>query len=291
MATDTRAELVVSDFILRDGGLEEFEPEDQRGGSSRRVPSPTVADVQRWQPLVDPPRAQVSSLVLPLVISDEQRWQPRVDPPRSRVWLWLLVLPVVISAALAGAAMLWLSTEIPHVDPAVVAVKAGPDRSAATLAPDRSAATKAEAEPATPSSVTASTAVPTPSVPTPSIATAPTGRTEPVQTPKDPAFEQTLAEVSRAYRALDAAAVAAVLPNTDSAALAQVFSELKYQALSFDRCAVRPNGAESAVASCDVSLAMAPKSGEAAMLRRHEAWTLVLNRSGEAWRIAAVTRR
>jgi hypothetical protein len=115
--------------------------------------------------------------------------------------------------------------------------------------------------------------------------------TEPVHTPKDPAIEQTLAAVSRAYRALDAAAVAAVLPNTDSAALAQAFSELKYQALSFDRCAVRPNGAESAVASCDVSLAMAPKSGEAAMLRRHEAWTLVLNRSGEAWRIAAVTRR
>ena len=291
MATDTRAELDVSDFILRDGGLEEFEPEDQRGGSSRRVPSPTVADVQRWQPRVDPPRAQASSLVLPLVISDEQRWQPRVNPPRSRVWL--LVLPVVISAALAGAAMWWLSTEIPHVDPAVVAVKAGPDRSTATVAPDRSAATEAAAEPATPSSATVpdSTVPASTAAPAPSIATAPTVPTEPVHTPKDPAFEQTLAEVSRAYRALDAAAVAAVLPNTDSAALAQAFSELKYQALSFDRCAVRPNGAESAVASCDVSLAMAPKSGQGAMLRRHEAWTLVLNRSGEAWRIAAVTRR
>jgi hypothetical protein len=109
--------------------------------------------------------------------------------------------------------------------------------------------------------------------------------------PTDPAFEQTLATVSRAYRALDAAAVAAVLPNTDQPGLTQAFSELKYQTLSFDRCALRPNGAESAVASCEVSLAMAPKSGDAALQRRHEAWTLVLNRAGEAWRIAAVTRQ
>jgi hypothetical protein len=107
----------------------------------------------------------------------------------------------------------------------------------------------------------------------------------------DPALEQTLAAVSRAYRALDAAAVAAVLPDTDPAGLAQEFSALKYQALSFDRCALRRNGEDSAIASCDASLAMAPKTGDAALRRRHEAWTLVLNRSGEAWRIAAVTRR
>ena len=113
----------------------------------------------------------------------------------------------------------------------------------------------------------------------------------PVRVPTDPAFEQTLAAVSRAYRALDAEAVVAVLPNTDAAGLTQAFSELKYQTLSFDRCALRPNGVESAVASCEVSLAMAPKSGDAALQRRHESWTLVLNRSGEAWRIAAVTRR
>jgi len=118
-----------------------------------------------------------------------------------------------------------------------------------------------------------------------------TAPTEPARPPRDPALEQTLAEVSRAYRALDAAAVAAVVPNADAAELTQAFSELKYQTLSFDRCALRPNGAESAVASCEVSLAMAPRNGDAALRRRHEAWTLVLNRSGEAWRIAAVTRQ
>jgi hypothetical protein len=252
MATDTRAELAVFDCNLREGGLEEFEPEDQRGGAWLRVPTPTVADVPRWQ--------------------------PRVELPRARIWPF--VVPVVIAAALVGLAVSWVSTEIPRVDPAAVAA-GGPDRSAAT-GPDKSAAATAAAESVTP--LPATPAAP----PAPAVATVPT---EPVRPPTNPAFEQTLAAVSRAYRALDAAAVAAVLPDTDPATLTQAFSELKYQSLSFDRCALRPNGAESAVASCEVSLAMAPKSGDAALQRRHEAWTLVLNRSGEAWRIAAVTRR
>ena len=264
MATDTRAELAVFDCNLRDGGLEEFEPEPEseaeRGGLWQRVPSPTATDVQRWG--------------------------PRVDPSRARVWP--LVAPVVIAATIAGVAVSWLglrsgdraaplpsrsavSTELPRVDPAVVAPAGGPDRSAATKA---AAAEPVAAPPAPPQA--------------PAVATEPAA---PVRPPTDPAFEQTLAAVSRAYRALDAEAVVAVLPNTDPAGLTQAFSELKYQTLSFDRCALRPNGVESAVASCEVSLAMAPKTGDAALQRRHESWTLVLNRAGEAWRIAAVTRR
>ena len=256
MATDTRAELAVFDCNLRDGGLEEFEPEPEseaeRGGLWLRVPSPTATDIQRWE--------------------------RRVEPQRSRVWL--LVAPVVIAATVAGAAVSWVglrdgdrraappppaavSTEIPRVVPSVVAPPT-------------------VAEPVT--------AAPAPALPPPALASS-TTPIELVRTPQDPAFEQTLAAVSRAYRALDAAAVAAVLPNTDPGELTQEFSALKYQTLSFDRCALRPNSAESAVASCDVSLAMAPKTGDAALQRRHEAWTLVLNRSGEAWRIAAVTRR
>lgn len=259
MATDTRAELVVFDCNLRDGGLEEFEPEPEseaeRGGLWLRVPSPTAADVQRWE--------------------------RRVDLHRPRVWP--LVVPVVLAATLAGAAVSWIglrdgdrvappppraavSTEVPRADPAVVAPPA--------------AAEPITAPPATVPAL--------PAVPAPAASTTPT---EPVRTPKDPALEQTLASVSRAYRALDAAAVAAVLPNTDAAGLTQEFAALKYQALSFDHCALRPNGAESAIASCEVSVVMAPNTGDAALQRRHEAWTLVLNRSGEAWRIAAVTRR
>ena len=262
MATNTRAELAVFDCNLRGGGLEEFDPEPEaeaeRGGLWLRVPSPTAADVQRWE--------------------------RRVDPHRPRAWP--LVAPVVIAAAVAGAAVSWIglrdgdrvaapppraavSTEIPGADPAVVAPPAG-----------------GEPITAPPAAVPALTAVPaSATVPAPPIAT------EPARAPRDPALEQTLASVSRAYRALDAAAVAAVLPNTDAAGLTQEFSALKYQTLSFDHCALRPNGVESAIASCDVSLAMAPNTGDGALQRRHEAWTLVLNRSGEAWRIAAVTRR
>ena len=255
MATDTRAELVVFDCNLRDGGLEEFEPEAERSGLWTHVPSPTASDVQRWE--------------------------RRADPPRARVWP--LVAPVMIAAAVAGVALSWLglrgdsrlpvpsraavTTEIPLVDPAVVApVLDEPVTEPPALPP----------------------ALPAAPPPAPAVATTPTA---PVPMPTDPGVEDTLAAVSLAYRARDAAAVAAVLPNTDPAALAQAFSELKYQTLSFDRCALRPNGPESAVASCDVSLAMASKSGDPALQRRHEAWTLVLNRSGEAWRIAAVTRR
>lgn len=270
MATNTRAELAVFDCNLRGGGLEEFEPEPEteRGGMWLRVPSPTAADVQRWEPHVAPHRARV----------------------------WPLAAPVVITAAIVGAAVPWLglrtsdrsapqppravvSTEIPRVDSAGVA----PAAAEPVTAPP------AEPVTAPPPTVPASTTVP-PSTAAPAPAAA-TTLTEPVRPPEDPALAQTLAPVSHAYRALDAAAVAAVLPNTDAAGLTQAFSELKYQTLSFDRCALRPNGAESAVASCDVSLVTAPKTGDAALQRHHEAWTLVLNRSGEGWRIAAVTRR
>jgi len=270
MATDTRAELAVFDCNLRDGGLEEFEPEPEseaeRGGLWQRVPSPTAADVPRWE--------------------------PRVDPSRARVWPF--VVPVVLAATIAGGAVSWLGlragdrsaplpsrsavpTELPRVDPAVVAPGGGPDRSAATNAAAAEPVAAAQATPQAPAMALE-----------PAVATEPVA---PVRAQTDPAFEQTLAAVSRAYRALDVEAVVAVLPNTDPAGLTQAFSELKYQTLSFDHCTLRPNGAESAVASCDVSLAMAPKSGDAALQRRHEAWTLVLNRSGEAWRTAAVTRR
>jgi hypothetical protein len=113
----------------------------------------------------------------------------------------------------------------------------------------------------------------------------------PVSTPLNPAIEPTLAAVSASYRALDAGSLRAVWPGADTASLAAAFAGLKYQTLSFDRCETRPNGASGTVASCAVSIAAAPKSGEPSLRRRHESWTLVLDRSGGRWTITGVSVR
>jgi hypothetical protein len=124
-----------------------------------------------------------------------------------------------------------------------------------------------------------------------STASGPAPAKEPAPARLDPAFEQTLASVSQSYRALDAALLTAVWPGADTAQLSRAFADLKYQTLSFDHCAVRPNGDTSAVASCDVSIAAAPKAGDPALQRRHESWTLLLDRSGERWTISGASVR
>jgi hypothetical protein len=126
-------------------------------------------------------------------------------------------------------------------------------------------------------------------------ASEPTG--EPAPAPQaaraalDPAFERTLARISQSYRSLDAASLTRVWPGADTASLSRAFANLKYQSLSFDHCVLRPNGPTGALASCEVSLAMAPNTGDPTLLRRHESWTFVLDRSGEQWRIDGLSVR
>jgi hypothetical protein len=237
MATHTRAELpVVFDCNLGEGGLDEFEPEDQRGALRLRVDSPIAVDTPRWEPYV----------------------------ARAASRRWPFVVPVVIAAAMAGAAVSWLGTR-PGFDalpvapppPATSEVSTGVPREPVFVAP-----------------VSGSTA---------------SGPAAPARI--DPAFERTLASVSQSYRALDAALLTAVWPGADTARLSRDFADLKYQTLSFDHCAVRPNGDSSAVASCDVLIAAAPKAGDPALQRRHESWTLLLDRSGERWTITGASVR
>jgi len=195
------------------------------------------------------------------------RWEPYVARAASRRWPF--VVPVVIAAAMAGAAVSWLgikptSDALPAVPPPPAASEVSTD--------------VPSSEPVFVAPVSGSTA----SRPAPATEPAPA---------LDPAFERTLASVSQSYRALDAALLTAVWPGADTARLSRAFADLKYQTLSFDHCAVRPDADTSAVASCDVLIAAAPKAGDPALQRRHESWTLLLDRSGERWTITGASVR
>jgi hypothetical protein len=245
MATHMRAELpVVFDCNLGEGALGEFEPEAQRDALWQRVESPTPIDTARWEPHV----------------------------ARAANWPWAMVVPVVIAAGIAGAAVSWVG----------ISAKSG----------------ALPATPAPPATGHLSTAPPRPSskpeLAAPVTARAPTGPApakEPALVPIDPAFERTLASVSQSYRALDAASLTAVWPGADTARLSRAFADLKYQAVSFDHCVVRPTGSATAVASCDALIAAASKAGDEALQRRRESWTLVLDRSGERWTITGASVR
>jgi hypothetical protein len=52
-----------------------------------------------------------------------------------------------------------------------------------------------------------------------------------------------------------------------------------------------PSGNDTAVATCEVSIASASKAGDAALQRRRESWTLALDRAGDQWMIAGLTVR
>jgi hypothetical protein len=247
--TNTSAELGVVLYNLDERGLDEFESEAQRAGP-------------QWLRVPGPSA------------SDLLRWEPYVAPARRPSWPF--AVPVVLAAAVAGAVVSWVGMRASErVQPPVVRAAPAGDAVAA--------------EPVVKITPTV------PAVPSPQRASEPaaSGDVAPasVEAPAavDPAFEQTLAAVSASYRTLDATALTGVWPGADTASLAERFSALKYQSLTFDRCQVRTTGAAGALASCDVSIAAALKSGEPSLQRRRESWTLVLDRSGDRWTIAGVS--
>jgi hypothetical protein len=200
-------------------------------------------------------------------------WTPSVAPARDRTWLF--AVPVALAAALLGAAVSWVGTR-----PGPVAT--------ARQAP----APTASALPAASSPLRE--VPPIPAVATRPLAAAPPAAValpQPEPAPLDAALEPTLTAISRAYRTLDAASLTAVWPGADLAALSESFSDLKYQALTFDRCRLQPTGRDAAVATCEVSIASASKGGDEALQRRRESWTLALGRSDDQWTIAGLTVR
>jgi len=249
MGTTRRAELrALFDCDPREGGLDEFEPETERGAPWHQVPTPVAIDLLRWE--------------------------PSIARPATRSWLF--AVPVVIGAAIAGAAVSWFGLRASETP-------GGP-------APSRSAASDS----AVPDALPAAPVVPEPVVkdaPVPATVLAPVAPAPLVPAPLNPALESTLAAVSRSYRDLDPAALAAVWPGADTASLERSFAALKYQTLSFERCETRENGSEGVLASCEVSIAAASKSGDPELRRRRESWTLVLARSGDRWTIHGVSVR
>jgi len=197
---------------------------------------------------------------------DMQRWATQVVRPPTRAWL--LAVPLVVAAVIGGGVVSW------------VRISARPGELPSTPPPSVS------------TEVASPLAVAVPAAP-PALPDRPAAAvTQPHAPALDPALERTLASVSESYRALDAASLTAVWPGADTATLSRAFAELKYQSLSFDRCAVRPNGPTGAVATCEMSRAMAPNAGDPSLERRHESWTLLLDRStGERWTITGVSVR
>jgi len=258
MATHIRAELPLAFGCNRgDDALAEFEPEVQRDDLWLRVERPTAIDTSPWEPHV------------------ARGWEPYVVRAARRRWptvVRVMVVPVMIVAVIAGAAVSWVG--ISAKSDALPAVPGPP--------PTRDISTALPSPSSKPVFV-APVAAPIPTKPSPAI--------EPAPVRVDPAFERTLARVSQSYRALDAASLTAVWPGADTVRLSRAFADLKYQALSFDHCAVRPNGNAAAVASCDVLITAAPKGGDPAVQRRRESWTLLLDRSGERWTITGVSVR
>jgi hypothetical protein len=251
MATNTHAEVDTAVY-LDEGGLDDFEPEAQRAAPAwLRAPGPTAADVRRWERYVAPPRTR----------------------------LWPFVTPVLVAGVIAGAAVSWLGV-----------VKSDERTAPAPAAPSARPADAAVEPPLTfappPAAVAPAVPVVEPAAPRdPAPAAA-----APIAPRLDASIAQTLAAVSRSYRDLDAASLAAVWPGAASDSLEQNFSALKYQTLSFDRCQSRPNGPESVVASCEVSIAAAAKMGDPTLQRRRESWTIVMNRNSDRWTIAGATR-
>lgn len=200
---------------------------------------------------------------------EAQRGAAQAARPAGR--RWPRAVPVVIAAVIAGGAVSWLriSTETGEL-PSTPRPSVSSEVSAGEPALANAVTALQQTAPATPRAVA----------------------TPPVPPAVDPALERTLARVSESYRALDATSLSVVWPGVDTETLSRDFAGLKYQRLSFDRCAVRPNDAAGAVATCEVTRAMAPNEGDPSLQRRHESWTLVLDRSaGDRWTITGASVR
>jgi hypothetical protein len=93
-----------------------------------------------------------------------------------------------------------------------------------------------------------------------------------------------LAKYANAYSDLDAAAVTAVWPSVDQAALRKAFNALDAQQVIFDHCDVQISGAAGR-ATCVGSAMWRPKIGGGNPHEQNRTWTFVLKDAGGSWQI------
>lgn len=111
----------------------------------------------------------------------------------------------------------------------------------------------------------------------------------------DPAAEEeavgeTLRRYSDAYSNLDASAARQVWPTVDERALARAFAGLESQALTFDRCELKIDGAEAA-AVCSGRARYVPKVGSGDPINQSRRWTFRLRRAQDGWQIVRAEAR
>lgn len=92
------------------------------------------------------------------------------------------------------------------------------------------------------------------------------------------------------YDRLDARAATEIWPRVDARALARIFARLSQQDLNFDGCVFALSDS-TATAQCTGWLTYVARVGSTAPHKEQHAWTIELERAGDAWQIVRVNAK
>lgn len=112
----------------------------------------------------------------------------------------------------------------------------------------------------------------------------------PTTVSEDSAIAAVLEQYRGATSALDARAVAAIWPTTNTRALERAFGQLSSQELSFAACVTRVNGTQ-ATADCEGATTYVPRVGNRNPRVESREWRFELRKVGQRWVIERVSAR
>jgi hypothetical protein len=124
----------------------------------------------------------------------------------------------------------------------------------------------------------------------PAAAASATPNAAPTPVSEDSAIAAVLEQYRGATSALDARAVAAVWPTTNTRALERAFGQLSSQELSFAGCFTRVNGTQ-ATADCEGATTYVPRVGNRNPRVESREWRFELRKVGQRWVIDRVSAR